>query len=69
LFTITNLHWIYEGFYLKNKGITVKKVAIWIEQYITPLGLAHWIKQDGSYQQGQGINLQVIAIENKTVFY
>lgn len=26
LFTFTNLHWIYEGFYRKVNGVTVKRV-------------------------------------------
>lgn len=57
LFTYTNFHWIYKGFYSQVNGITVKKVPEWICEYITPLGLAHWIMQDGSRQRGQGINL------------
>lgn len=57
LLTYTSLHWIYDGFYLKKNGVTVKKVPIWISKYITPLGLAHWIMQDGSRQQEQGITL------------
>lgn len=43
LFTFTSLHWIYEGFYRKVNGVTVKRVPEWIGEYITPLGLAHWI--------------------------
>lgn len=57
LFTFTSLHWIYEGFYRKVNGVTVKRVPEWIGEYITPIGLAHWIMQDGSRQQGQGISL------------
>jgi len=37
-------------------GDTVKRVPEWIGEYITPMGLAHWISQDGSRQQGQGIS-------------
>lgn len=55
LFTFTSLHWIFEGFYHKVNGVNVKRVPEWIGEYITPLGLAHWIMQDGSRQQGQGI--------------
>lgn len=43
LFTYTNLHWIYQGFYHKLDGVTIKKVPEWIGEYLTPLGLAHWI--------------------------
>jgi len=57
LFTFTNLHWIYEGFYHKVNNVTVKKIPIWIGEYITPIGLAHWIMQDGSRQKRQGITL------------
>ena len=57
LFTFTSLHWIYEGFYHKVNNVTVKKIPIWIGEYITPIGLAHWIMQDGSRQKGQGITL------------
>lgn len=51
LFTFTSLHWIYEGFYHKVNGITVKRVPEWIGEYITPLGLAHLIMQAGSIQE------------------
>ena len=56
LYTYTSLHWIYEGFYPKVNGVTAKRVPKWIGEYITPIGLAHWICQDGSRQQGQGIS-------------
>lgn len=28
-----------------------------ISDYLTPLGLAHWIMLDGSFQRGQGVNI------------
>jgi len=55
LFTFSSLTWIYDSFYTKINGITVKKVPVWIEEFITPIGLAHWIMQDGSRQKNQGI--------------
>lgn len=55
LFTYTSFYWIYEGFYAKENGVTVKRVPEWIGEYLTPLGLAHWLMQDGSRQQGQGV--------------
>lgn len=55
LFTFSSLIWIYNSFYENNNKIKVKKVPIWIEDYITPIGLAHWIMQDGSRQDRQGI--------------
>jgi ubiquinol-cytochrome c reductase cytochrome b subunit len=57
LFTFTNFLWIYNSFYHKVNGVTIKKVPIWIEEFITPIGLAHWIMQDGSRQKNQGIYL------------
>lgn len=38
-------------------AISKKKVPFWIEIFITPLGLAHWIMQDGSRQKGQGVSI------------
>jgi hypothetical protein len=32
-----------------------KRVVNWIADYITPIGLAHWIMQDSSCQPGQEI--------------
>lgn len=57
LFTFTNLFWIYTGFYHSVEGALIKRVPTWISYYITPIGLAHWIMQDGSRQSGQGIFL------------
>lgn len=54
LFTFSNFTWIYDSFYSEYK---VKKVPCFIEHYLTPIGLAHWIMQDGSYQIKQGINI------------
>jgi len=50
-FSFHNLLWIYEGFYPHG----VKVVPRWVTSFISPLGLAHWIMQDGSRQMGQGI--------------
>jgi hypothetical protein len=52
-FSFSHLVWIYSGFY--SKGIKV--VPSWIEPYMSPVGLAHWIMQDGSRQKGQGLYL------------
>ena len=57
LFTFTSLLWIYDSFYQKVDGVTKKVVPSWIGEYITPIGLAHWIMQDGSRQAEQGISL------------
>ncbi len=57
LFTFTSFTWIYDSFYKSVNGVNVKKVPYWIAEYITPLGLAHWIMQDGSRQVNQGISL------------
>lgn len=54
LFTFTSFIWIHEGFYTNlNKKIVPK----WIAEFITPLGLAHWIMQDGSRQVKQGLTI------------
>jgi len=55
LFTFSSLVWIYDSFYMEVKGKKLKRVPDWIEEYITPIGLAHWIMQDGSRQIKQGI--------------
>jgi ubiquinol-cytochrome c reductase cytochrome b subunit len=55
LFTFSSLVWIYDSFYIKINGKIIKRVPIWIEEYITPFSLAHWIMQDGSLQEKGGI--------------
>jgi hypothetical protein len=55
--TFTNLLWIYDSFYTSVDGLRLKCVPFWIEEYLTPLGLAHWIMQDGSRPHGQGLNI------------
>lgn len=59
LFTFTSLMWIYDSFYTENEGSSGRKkiVPSWIGEYLTPLGLAHWIMQDGSRQVNQGISI------------
>jgi len=56
LFTFTSFNWIYDSFYTIENGVAKKKVPapFFINEYITPLGLAHWIMQDGSFQKGAG---------------
>jgi ubiquinol-cytochrome c reductase cytochrome b subunit len=55
LFTFSSLNWIYDSFYIEENGKIIKKVPVWIDEFITPIGLAHWIMQDGSRQSNQGI--------------
>lgn len=57
LYTFSSLVWIYDSFYIKVNGITVKRIPDWIEEYITPIGLAHWIMQDGSKAKAGGITI------------
>lgn len=57
LFTFTSFIWIYKYFYTNINNINKKVVPIWIAEFITPLGLAHWIMQDESRQVGQGITI------------
>lgn len=60
LFSFTSFNWIYDSFYTHSspsstKSKVIKKVPLNISEYLTPIGLAHWIMQDGSYQKGQGV--------------
>lgn len=55
LFTFTSFIWIYDSYYKTINGVTKKRVPFYIADYLTPIGLAHWIMEDGSYQKGQGI--------------
>jgi ubiquinol-cytochrome c reductase cytochrome b subunit len=55
--SFTSLLWIYNSFYHEVDGIMIKKIPYWIGEFITPIGLAHWIMQDGSRQKNQGISL------------
>lgn len=56
-FTYTSLLWIFNDFYKEVNGVMVKRVPSWVGEFITPLGLANWIMQDGSRQKKQGITL------------
>ena len=42
---------------LVYNGVEVKKVANWKGEYITPLGLTHWLMQDGTRQVNQSVYL------------
>jgi serine/threonine protein kinase len=55
LFTFSSFTWIYDSFYITVNGKTIKTVPVYIADYLTPLGLANWIMQEGSFQKGQGI--------------
>lgn len=57
LYTFTSLLWIYDSFYKNVNGKKTKIIPNWIGEYITPIGLAHWIMQDASRQEKQGINI------------
>lgn len=56
-YSFTSLLWVYNSFYHEVEGNMKKKIPKWIGEFITPLGLAHWIMQDGSRQKNQGISL------------
>lgn len=51
----TSLYWIFSGFYTFIDGHWVKSVPAWIDVYLTPEAIAHWLQQDGSRQHGQGV--------------
>ena len=47
LFTFTSFNWIYDSFYTIENGVAKKKVPFFIDEYITPLGLAHLVMHTG----------------------
>ena len=49
--SFTSLLWIYNSFYQEVNGIMIKKIPHWIGEFMTPIGLAHWIMQNGSRQK------------------
>ena len=48
LFTFSSFIWIYNSYYISIEGKTRKCVPTFISDYLTPIGLANWIMQDGS---------------------
>ena len=52
-FTFSSFYWIYEGFYSKGKTA----LPSWIEQYLSPVALAIWIMDDGTWIKDRGIKL------------
>ena len=57
-FTFSSFNWIYEAFYCGPRGEKgVKKVPIWIEDYLSPIALAIWIMDDGGWIKDRGIKL------------
>jgi ubiquinol-cytochrome c reductase cytochrome b subunit len=68
-FSFTNFLWIYDSFYHEVNGKIMKKIPIWIDEFITPIGLAHWIMQDGSRQKNQGISLATNSFTYNDCFY
>jgi len=69
LFTFTSFFWIHNGFYIKVNGINKKIVPYWISEFITPLGLAHWVMQDGSRQKGQGVMIATNSFTYKECLF
>ena len=52
-FTFSSFDWIYEGFYSKGK----KALPGWIEHYLSPIALAIWIMDDGTWIKDRGVKL------------
>jgi len=69
LFTFTSFLWIYNSFYIKKNGKVIKRVPVWIDEFITPLGLSHWIMQDGSRQINQSITLATNSFTKEDCIY
>ena len=47
LFTFSSFTWIYDSFYTIVEGSPKKKVPYFIDNYLTPIGLAHLVMQTG----------------------
>lgn len=56
-YSFTSLLWIYNYFYQEVNGIKVKRIPEWVEEFITPMGLAHLIMEDGHRQMKQGVSI------------
>ena len=63
LFAYSNLVWIFYSFYINNTVKEQKQVPNFISDYISPMGLCHWIMQHGSYQKGQGIYISTHSLK------
>ena len=68
-YSFTSFLWIYNSFYHEVNGIMIKRVPEWIGEFITPMGLAHWIQQDGSRQKNQGISLATNSFSYEDCIY
>ena len=68
-FSFTNLLWIYDSFYHEVNGKITKKIPTWISEFITPMGLAHWIMQDGSRQKNPGVSLATNSFTYEDCLY
>lgn len=55
-------NWFRENFYTNN----VKNVPNDIYNLLTPIGLAYWIKDDGSWQ-GSGLHISVYGFSEADV--
>jgi ubiquinol-cytochrome c reductase cytochrome b subunit len=64
-FTYSSFNWIHEGFYGNGK----KSIPIWIEQYLSPVALAIWIMDDGTWIKNRGIKLCTNCFTLKDVKY
>jgi hypothetical protein len=47
LFTFSSFTWIYDSFYTIVEGSPKKKIPYFIDNYLTPIGLAHLVMQTG----------------------
>jgi len=52
-YTFSSFNWIYEAFYING----VKVIPHFIEKYLTPQGLAHWIMDDGCIVKDRGVKI------------
>lgn len=67
LFTYSNFFWIYDSFYTREvaNDKIIKKVPIWIDEFLTPLGLAHLVMQIGfQIEEGFILNTKLNRISD-----
>ena len=58
-FTFSSFNWIHDAFYPSSPTGKVGKKVIptWIEEYLSPLALAIWIMDDGTWIKDRGLKL------------
>ena len=68
-YTFSSFNWIYDSFYpiVKSELKGKKVIPVWIEEYLSPLALAIWIMDDGSWINNRGIKLSTNCFTLKEI--